>query len=115
MGGAAVYAALTAKHLGLRSGIVTSAGADFPFWGMLSGIETYSITAASTTAFDNDYAGTTRRQRVRALAAPIQAHHLHGLQLAADAAVLYCPVVHEIEPRRASLRSSISKAPPGAT
>ena len=97
MGGAAVYAALTARHLGLRSGIVTSAGTDFPFWDMLSGIETHSITAKATTAFENDYAEGTRRQRVRALAAPIRAHHLSGIQLTADAAVLYCPVVHEVE------------------
>ena len=97
IGGAAVYAALTARHLGLTSGIVTSAGADFPFWDTLSGVETHSVTATATTAFENDYAEGTRRQRVRALAAPIRARHLSGIQLAADAAVLYCPVVHEIE------------------
>jgi len=97
IGGAAVYAALTARHLGLTSGIVTSAGTDFPFWDTLSGVETHSVTATATTAFENDYAESTRRQRVRALAAPICARHLSGLQLAADAAVLYCPVVHEIE------------------
>ena len=97
VGGAAVYAALTARRLGLTSGIITSAGTDFPFWDTLSGIETHSITAKATTTFDNDYAGGTRRQRVRALAAPIRAHHLRGIHLAADAAVLYCPVVHEIE------------------
>jgi sugar/nucleoside kinase (ribokinase family) len=97
VGGAAVYAALTARYLGLKSGIVTSAGADFPFWDALSGIETHSITTKTTTAFENDYAEGTRRQRVRALAEPIRAHHLSAIQLAADAAVLYCPVVHEIE------------------
>jgi len=97
IGGSAVYAALTARHLGLTSGIVTSAGADFPFWNTLSGIETHSITAKATTAFENDYAEGTRRQRVLALAAPICAHHLSGIQLTADAAVFYCPVVHEIE------------------
>lgn len=97
LGGAAAYAALTGRHLNVRVALVTSAGPDFPFWDKLQGISPTKVPAARSTELDTVYQGATRRQWVRSLAAPLRAEHLAGLALADDAAVIYCPVVNEIE------------------
>lgn len=99
LGGAAAYAAVTASRLGLSAGIVTCAGADFPFWHELEGIEVDVEECEETTEFENLYVDERRRQRVLALAAPLNGSRLETLRprLREDAVVLYCPVVHEIE------------------
>ena len=97
VGGAATYAAVAAKRLGLRAGIVTSAGPDFPYWDSLQGVQTRLVEAPRTTTFSNEDVNGVRRQRIGAVAATLGPEHFDGLDLAADAVVLYCPVVHEIE------------------
>lgn len=97
VGGAAAYASLTARHLGVHAAVVTSAGADFPYWDLFSGIESHTVASESTTVFVNSYRDGARTQHIGALASPIRAEHLTGLHLAENAAVLYCPVVHEVE------------------
>jgi hypothetical protein len=99
LGGAAAFASLTAARLGLRSGLVTSAAPTFPFWDSLDGVEIHCQEAARTTEFENIYDRRERRQRVLAEAAPLTEASLASIRgrLADDAAVLYCPVVHEVQ------------------
>ena len=99
LGGAAAFASLTAERLGLRSGLVTSAAPTFPFWDSLDGVEIHCQEAARTTELENIYDRRERRQRVLAEAAPLTEASLASIRgrLADDAAVLYCPVVHEVE------------------
>jgi sugar/nucleoside kinase (ribokinase family) len=100
LGGAAAYASLTAARLGLASGIVTSVGADFPFWSDLTEVEAHYDEALATTTFENAYAEESgeRRQRILGQAAVLTEASIASvrIRLAEDAAVLYCPVVHEI-------------------
>jgi hypothetical protein len=99
LGGAAAFAAITASRLGLRTALVTSAAPDFPFWDDLAGVEIHCQAARQSTEFENFYASGTRRQRVLGLAGAISKESLDPVRgrLAGDAAVLYCPVVHEID------------------
>ncbi len=99
LGGAAAFASLTAARLGLRAGVVTSAGPGFPYWDSLRGVEIHLQSAARTTEFVNVYEGRTRRQRVLAQAASLTEASLGTIRsrLREDAAVLYCPVVHEVK------------------
>jgi len=99
LGGAAAFASLTAARVGLRSGLVTSAAPTFPFWDSLDGVEIHCQEAARTTEFENIYDRRERRQRVLAEAAPLTEASLASIRgrLKGDAAVLYCPVVHEVQ------------------
>jgi hypothetical protein len=99
LGGAAAFASLTAARLGLRSGLVTSTALSFPFWDALDGVEIHWQEAARTTELENIYVGSRRRQRVLAEAAPLTEVSLTSIRgcLKGDAAVLYCPVVHEVQ------------------
>ncbi len=99
LGGAAAFASLTAARLGLRSGLVTSAATSFPYWDLLHEVEIHCQEAARTTEFENVYEGSRRRQRVLAEADPLTTHSLASIRerLRDDAAVLYCPVLHEIQ------------------
>ena len=107
LGGAAAFASLTAARLGLRSGLVTSAATSFPYWNLLEGVEIHCQEAARTTEFENVYEGRRRRQRVLAEADPLTRHSLASIRerLAEDAAVLYCPVLHEVQLPLAPLAS----------
>jgi sugar/nucleoside kinase (ribokinase family) len=98
LGGAAAFASLTASRLGLRSAIVTSAAPDFPYWSALEGVEIHRVPSERTTEFENDYRGGARRQRLLARAAPLTESALAAIRdrLQEDAAILYCPVVHEV-------------------
>ncbi len=99
LGGAAAFASLTAARLGLRSGLVTSAAGGFPYWKLFDGVEIHCQEAAGTTEFENVYEGSRRRQRVLAEADPLTQHSLASIRerLADDAAVLYCPVLDEVQ------------------
>jgi sugar/nucleoside kinase (ribokinase family) len=99
LGGAAAFASLTAARLGLRSGLITSAGPGFPYWETLRGVEVHWEESARTTEFSNLYDGGRRRQRILGQANPITEASLGSIRgrLRDDAAVLYCPVVHETQ------------------
>jgi sugar/nucleoside kinase (ribokinase family) len=98
LGGSAAYAAVTARRLGVRTGIVTSVGEEFPYWGELAGIEIHYRESEWTTEFENLYRGGERTQRLLAEAEPLDDRSIASIRprLAEDAAVLYCPVVHEV-------------------
>ena len=61
LGGTAAYAALTARALGLRVGIVTSNGVDAPLQA-LDGIHVVSVPAEHSTTFENIKIENGRRQ-----------------------------------------------------
>lgn len=70
LGGTVSYAALTAQALGLRMGIVTSAGTDAPLQA-LNGIQIFNIPTETSTIFENVKTENGRRQKLHHQAAPI--------------------------------------------
>ena len=52
VGGAAAYASLTARHLGVNAAVVTSVSSDFPYWDLFAGIESHTLASRSTTWFE---------------------------------------------------------------
>jgi len=67
-GGTATYSGLTAEHLGLRVGVVTSADEDSPLFKDSPAIEVRCRPARHTTTFENVYLAGKRRQYIRAVA-----------------------------------------------
>ena len=70
MGGSAAYAALTARALGLRVGVVTVRGSEIPLTE-LDGIPVVAVAAEYSTTFENIYTSTGRIQYVRRMAPKI--------------------------------------------
>jgi len=70
LGGTAAYAALTARALGLRVGIVTASGPETSL-DVLNGISVVSIESPQSTTFENIYMERGRIQYLRALATRI--------------------------------------------
>jgi sugar/nucleoside kinase (ribokinase family) len=68
IGGTATYSSLTARNLGVRVGVITSATPEFSLQETLSGIEVLRLPSAKTTVFENVYLDGTRRQMIRAVA-----------------------------------------------
>ena len=67
LGGTAAYAALTARALGMRVGIMTAAGTDVSL-EPVNGISLVSIETNSSTTFENIYTGHGRVQHLRSQA-----------------------------------------------
>jgi len=70
-GGTAVYAALTAQALGLRTAVVTSIDESYELDSVLSGVDVHRIPAKESTVFENVTEGSIRRQRVFSVAQTI--------------------------------------------
>lgn len=68
LGGTVSYAARTARALGCRVGIITSAAPDLDLSQALNGIIVACIPAATTTTFENVYTSTGRHQVIHAVA-----------------------------------------------
>ena len=71
LGGTAAYAALTARALGRRPAIVTSAGDDLDL-APLRGTPIERVPSARSTTFRNEYTGSARRQHLLARATPLE-------------------------------------------
>jgi 1D-myo-inositol 3-kinase len=71
IGGTVTYAAVTARKLGRRVAIVTSAAADLVLPDVLADVEVARVPSQATTTFRNVYANGTRQQYISALAEPI--------------------------------------------
>src|SRR3970282_1027145 len=71
LGGTAAYAALTARALGRRPAIVTSAGDDLDL-APLGATPIERVASARSTTFRNEYAGGARRQHLLARAATLE-------------------------------------------
>ncbi|HUG34998.1 MAG TPA: PfkB family carbohydrate kinase [Anaerolineales bacterium] len=71
LGGTVAYAALTARALGMKVGIVTAVGNETPL-DALNGIPVISIDSPQSTTFENIYTGEGRVQYLRAQALRIE-------------------------------------------
>jgi sugar/nucleoside kinase (ribokinase family) len=67
LGGTAAYAALTARALGLRVGVVTAWGAEVPL-DLLDGIQVVNSAAEHSTTFENVYTPQGRHQVIHHIA-----------------------------------------------
>jgi sugar/nucleoside kinase (ribokinase family) len=68
LGGTAAYSALTARNLGRRVAVVTSAGPDLALDRLLHGIELVCLPSPVTTTFVNEYEVEGRRQYLQSVA-----------------------------------------------
>lgn len=75
LGGTVAFSALTARALGVRVGILTSAGADVSLAG-LDGIPTISIPSEHSTTFENIYSAEGRIQILHHYASPIDFNYV---------------------------------------
>jgi sugar/nucleoside kinase (ribokinase family) len=75
LGGTAAYAALTARALGLRVGVVTAWGGEVPL-DALDGIRVVSVTAEHSTTFENVYTHEARVQYIHHVAPPLLLEHV---------------------------------------
>ncbi|MDH4135275.1 MAG: PfkB family carbohydrate kinase [Anaerolineae bacterium] len=73
VGGTVTYSGLTARNLGRRVGVVTSASPDLDLREALPGIEVVNVPSSATTAFQNNYHNGTRQQFIKAVAERITA------------------------------------------
>ena len=96
LGGTASYAAMTAKALGLRVGIVTSWGVDVPQTA-LRHIQIINYAADHSSTFENIYTAEGRIQIIHHLAAPLD-YHLIPEPWRTAPIVHLGPVAREVEP-----------------
>lgn len=96
-GGAAYYAALAARRLGLRVGLLTSFGDDFPADAIPSDIALARVQGAQTTTFTLAGSGAARTLTLGARAADLEADDLPPDWGSAPLALL-CPVINEVDP-----------------
>ncbi len=109
LGGTVAYAALTARALGLRAGIVTSS-ADAPL-SALNGIPMVNVPAEYSTTFENIKTDNGRRQLLHHQAAPILLDHIP--QAWRNAPIIHlAPIAHELD---SSLPENLSSSMLGIT
>ncbi len=95
-GGTVVYSALTARNLGRRVAVVTSAGRDLNLGQFLEGVELVCVPSPVTTTFRNVYTEGARRQRLYAVAERIKTEDV-PLAWRTAPIVLLGPIVGELE------------------
>jgi sugar/nucleoside kinase (ribokinase family) len=106
LGGAASYASLLARNLGLRTAVLTACSAELPLEKMLAGIEVCRVPSERTTQMRNVYPeGGRREQWVPQRAEMLTAKHVPDEWRDARI-VLLGPVAGEID---ASLAAAFSK------
>src|SRR6202048_1520765 len=71
LGGTATYAALTARNMGARAGVHTSAAYEPGLIDTLGGVLVARIPAEFTTCFVNEYVAGKRRQTIESVAAKL--------------------------------------------
>ena len=96
-GGAAYYAVLTAHRLGLRAGLVTSFGPDFPADALPADVAVVNVPSARTTVFTLAESGRGRQLTLVSRAADIEEDRLPDPWREAPLAML-CPVITEVDP-----------------
>ncbi len=99
-GGSVLYAGLLAHRQGLRVGLLTSHGPDFPLEVLPPGIEVVALPAEATTRFALDYTPRGRRLTLRARATPLGPAALPPHFAEAGLAYL-APVADEVSPQLA--------------
>ena len=78
LGGTVTYAAITARNLGKRAAIVTSAEPHLTLPPVFDGIECVRLPARHTTTFRNVYTNGARQQYIEARSDPIRANAIPG-------------------------------------
>src|SRR5574342_518553 len=96
-GGSAYFAALTARRLGLRVGLLTSVSPDYPPDVFPPGIQVATIPASQTTRYRLGKVGGARTLTLLARAADLELGHLPEAWRGAPLALL-CPVANEVDP-----------------
>ncbi|MBI2154212.1 MAG: ribokinase [Candidatus Rokubacteria bacterium] len=96
-GGTALYAALTAHHLGCSVGLVTSFGPDFPRHLFPPEFQVVHVPAPQTTAFRHERGRDGRRLTLLGRAEDLEVGHLPASWKAADLALL-APDANEVDP-----------------
>ncbi|MBI2527837.1 MAG: ribokinase [Candidatus Rokubacteria bacterium] len=97
-GGAAYYAAVTAHRLGLRVGLLTSHGPDFPEDALPDGLSVVKVDARHTTTFAHARAAASGRTlRMTGRAADLEVEDLPAPWREVPLALL-CPVAGEVDP-----------------
>jgi 1D-myo-inositol 3-kinase len=96
LGGAAAYAAITARNIGMRTAVLTSASADLPIAELLPDIDLLVVPSRRTTQIRNVYSEGPRRQFVPQRASPLTADHLPP-EWRQTPIVLLGPVMGEVE------------------
>jgi len=96
-GGAAYYAAVTAHRLGLRVGVLTSFGADFPGDALPLSLEIVNVPSERTTIYELKPMRDGRQLVLRARAEDLEASRLPAEWRDAPLALL-CPIVNEVDP-----------------
>jgi len=96
-GGAAYYAALTAHRLGLRVGLLTSSGEDYPADTLPGGIVLARVPAPQTTVFRLVETGAGRTLTLISRADDLEVDDLPPGWDGAPLAML-CPVINEVDP-----------------
>ncbi|MFN3763380.1 MAG: PfkB family carbohydrate kinase [Anaerolineae bacterium] len=100
-GGTAAYAARTARALGLRTAVLTSADDALDLSAVLPDVEIYRLPAATSTVFENRYTSDGRVQFLHARAAPLTPDTLRSASfiLRRRAGILHLgPVAQECDP-----------------
>ena len=96
LGGTVSYSALTAKAMGLRVGIVTSAGEDAPL-SLLDGIQIFNVPTEHSTVFENVKTEHGRKQTLHHRATSITFEHIP--QIWRDASIVHlAPIAQEVDP-----------------
>ncbi|MBC7879528.1 MAG: ribokinase [Anaerolineales bacterium] len=95
LGGTVSFAALTARALGMRVGIVTSAGEDAPLQA-LDGIHIVNIPSKHSTTFENVRTQSGRKQTLHHQAEPILLDHIPQVWKSAPIIHL-APIAHELD------------------
>lgn len=104
-GGTAVYSALTAKALGVRTAVVTSVHLTYDLDSFLTGVDVHRVPAHTSTVFENVTEGSTRRQRVFSVAETINADDIPTVWQRATIVHLG-PIAGEIAPEVIQLFSN---------
>jgi len=100
LGGTVSYSALTAKAMGLRVGIVTSAGADAPL-NLLDGIQIFNLPTEQSTIFENVKTEHGRKQTLHHQATSISFDDVP--QIWRDAPIVHlAPIAQEVDPALAN-------------
>jgi sugar/nucleoside kinase (ribokinase family) len=113
-GGAAYYAAVTAHRQGLRVGVLTSFGPDFPREALPRGIEVVTVPSTRTTTFRIGPGRLAEGRRVRELAILGRATDLEAAALPDEwrdvGLGVLCPVAGEVDPALAAAFPDTSMA-----
>lgn len=109
-GGAAFYASVAARRLGLEVGLLTSHGPDYPVEWLPGGIAVVNVPADRNTVYRLGGSAAQRTLSLYGRAADIEEMHLPDAWREAPMALL-CPVANEVDP---ALAGSFAEASVGA-